>query len=66
MVADILELRGWDSHYLGADTPKDALLDLLLTLQPDLLGLSVSLSSNIDQTRRFFVKRWRTIRPCCA
>lgn len=54
MVADILELRGWDSHYLGADTPKDALLDLLLTLQPDLLGLSVSLSSNIDQARRFF------------
>jgi methanogenic corrinoid protein MtbC1 len=54
MVADILELRGWDSHYLGADTPKDALLDMLLALQPELLGLSVSLSSNIDQTRQLF------------
>lgn len=54
MVADVLELRGWDSHYLGADTPKDALLDLLLTLQPELLGLSVSLSSNVDQAKRFF------------
>lgn len=52
MIADILELRGWDSHYLGADTPKDALLDLLLTLQPELLGLSVSLSSNADQGKR--------------
>ena len=54
MVADILELRGWDSYYLGADTPKDALLDLLLTLQPELLGLSVSLSSNANQAKRLF------------
>lgn len=54
MVADILELRGWDSHYLGADTPRDALLELLLTLQPELLGLSVSLSRNADQARRLF------------
>lgn len=54
MVADILDIRGWDSHYLGANTPRDALIDLLLTLQPELLGLSVSLSRNADQARRLF------------
>jgi methanogenic corrinoid protein MtbC1 len=46
MVADILELHGWDSHYLGANTPNDDLLDMLETIRPDLLGLSLSLSDN--------------------
>jgi methanogenic corrinoid protein MtbC1 len=43
MVADICELRGWDSYFLGANTPLDDLIRLVDNKKPDLLGLSVSI-----------------------
>jgi len=49
MVSDTLELHGWNSYFLGANTPVEGLLELLGEKQPDVLCLSVSLSSNIGQ-----------------
>jgi len=48
MVSDTLELGGWDSYFLGANTPIKDLLDLLGKKQPQLLCLSVTLSSHLD------------------
>jgi MerR family transcriptional regulator, light-induced transcriptional regulator len=42
MVADVLEMHGWDTHFLGANTPIDSLIHLLKELQPNLLCLSLS------------------------
>lgn len=48
MVADTLELHGWDGYFLGADTPRDGLFALVQEKKPDLLALSASIVSNID------------------
>jgi len=47
MVADILELQGWDSYFLGANTPIDALLAMLEEKRPELLCLSLSVYFNL-------------------
>lgn len=47
MVADIFELNGWDSLFLGANTPVDQMLAYIQEESPDLLGLSVSVYFNM-------------------
>jgi len=51
MAADVLELHGWDTHFLGANTPAADFLDLLAERQPDLVGLSLALYFNLPQLR---------------
>ena len=43
MVADIFEMNGWDSIFLGSSTPSPDLLRLIEEKRPDLLGLSMSI-----------------------
>ena len=52
MVADIFELNGWDGHFLGANTPPDEVAKFIQDTKPDLVGLSLSILSNIDQLKR--------------
>ncbi|MGD9332284.1 MAG: cobalamin-dependent protein [Desulfobacterales bacterium] len=42
MVADVFEMHGWDSHYLGANTPTAELVRYIDAIRPDMLGLSLS------------------------
>ncbi len=49
MVADVLELHGWDGYFLGANTPLADLLDLIEQKQPDLVGLSLSVYFNMPK-----------------
>lgn len=51
MVADLLELNGWDTHYLGADVPAGQVLDALDERGCDLLGVSVTMPYHLDATR---------------
>jgi methanogenic corrinoid protein MtbC1 len=51
MVADILELDGWDVTYLGANIPVADLLQLLKQKQPFLLALSVATPLNLEKAR---------------
>ena len=46
LVADALDLGGFDTRYLGANVPTDDLLKMLGTETPDLLALSVTMSFN--------------------
>jgi MerR family transcriptional regulator, light-induced transcriptional regulator len=48
MVADIFELNGWDSQFLGANTPVDHMLAHIQDEKPDLVGLSVSVYFNMQ------------------
>lgn len=43
IVADAFELDGWEVDYLGADTPTDSLIERILEVQPELVGLSIAL-----------------------
>lgn len=47
MTADLLEQMGYDAHFVGANTPIEDTLDLIRTLNPWFIGLSVSVFFNI-------------------
>ena len=52
MVADLFELNGWDGHFLGANTPPDDMAQFIQDVQPDVVGLSLSILSNMDRLKR--------------
>ena len=47
MASDIFELNGWNSYFLGANTPPGELFKLINEKQPDILGISVGFYMNI-------------------
>ncbi|MEZ7875077.1 MAG: cobalamin-dependent protein [Bacteroidales bacterium] len=47
MVSDVFELNGWTSHFLGANTPIEELIKFLEKINPNTLGLSVSINLHI-------------------
>ena len=47
MVADIFENDGWDSIYLGAAVPEDAMLEAVRSNHPDLIALSVTMPQHL-------------------
>lgn len=51
MVADIFELNGWDSNFLGANTSVDHLLEHIQEVKPDLVGLSISVYFNFPSLK---------------
>jgi MerR family transcriptional regulator, light-induced transcriptional regulator len=52
MVADMLELDGWDVTYLGANTPLEELVTLIKQKKPFLLALSVATAFNLENARQ--------------
>jgi MerR family transcriptional regulator, light-induced transcriptional regulator len=47
MIADLFELQGWRCFFLGANTPLPDLLQLIRKLQPQVVGLSLSIYFNL-------------------
>lgn len=61
MISDLFEMNGWNSYFLGANTPTKELIDFMKTVKPDLLALSLSiyfhfpvLENMIDAIRKDF------------
>lgn len=52
MVADIFELEGWDSCFLGANTPVDEIISFIDEFKPDLVGLSLSIYFNFSTLKQ--------------
>ena len=52
MVADIFELHGWRTYFLGANTPLPDLLQLVQQHQPEVVGLSLSVYCNLPALLR--------------
>jgi len=50
MMADLLEIEGWDVLYTGADTPAGSLIDLLKTENARFLCISTTLPTNLTNT----------------
>ena len=48
MAADVVELAGYETIYLGADVPTDDLLQAVAARSPDLVGLSATMPSSIE------------------
>ena len=43
MVADFFELEGWDTYYMGANTPTESILSAVEDYQPEILGISATM-----------------------
>jgi len=52
MAADVVELAGYETIYLGADVPTDDLLQAVVARSPDLVGLSATMPSSIQALDR--------------
>jgi methylmalonyl-CoA mutase cobalamin-binding domain/chain len=49
MVADIFEMEGWDTYFLGANTPPESILRSVVERKADVLALSVTMTYHIRQ-----------------
>ena len=56
MVSDIFELNGWNSFFLGANTPTNELISFVDYIKPDLLAISLSIYSNIPVFEKMIQK----------
>ncbi|HPR30632.1 MAG TPA: cobalamin-dependent protein [Prolixibacteraceae bacterium] len=47
MVADVFEMNGWDTFFLGAGVPAHELIEFAQTLKPDRIALSLTVYSHL-------------------
>ncbi len=52
LVADIFELNGWDGYFLGANSPVEDTARFIHETQPDVVGFSLSILSNLDHLKQ--------------
>jgi MerR family transcriptional regulator, light-induced transcriptional regulator len=52
-LCDIFELRGWDTHFYGANTPTRGLLDIIRTRRPDIVAIGATLASQLPPVASF-------------
>ncbi|MDP1792909.1 MAG: cobalamin-dependent protein, partial [Acidimicrobiales bacterium] len=48
MVADFFEMDGWDTYYLGANTPHDAVIAGVIERGAEVLAVSATLPTQVD------------------
>ncbi len=53
MVADIFEMGGWDTFYLGANTPPESIVQMLVVEQAELLALSATMNPPMASIKAF-------------
>jgi diguanylate cyclase (GGDEF)-like protein len=56
MAADVVELAGYETIYLGADVPMDDLLQAVAARSPDLVGLSATMPGSLQTLDRAIVE----------
>ena len=47
MIADFLELEGYNTHYLGANVPKESIVKTILERKADVLALSATITFHV-------------------
>lgn len=51
MVADFFEMEGWDTYYLGANTPASYIIQAIQDKNADVVGLSIAIPHHITTLR---------------
>lgn len=64
MVADLFEMNGWDTVFLGSDVPKSSIVDTLVETDAEVLAISATLAANLGHVSELI----ETVRqePACA
>jgi methanogenic corrinoid protein MtbC1 len=47
MVADFFEMDGWDTYYLGANTPLDGIVEAVIARHADVLAISATMTYHV-------------------
>ncbi|WP_129627073.1 cobalamin B12-binding domain-containing protein [Candidatus Oscillochloris fontis] len=55
ILADILELNGWDTYYTGANTPSDTIVDLLAQTKAQVICISTTLPTSLPAVTELIV-----------
>lgn len=64
MVADIFEMHGWDTFFLGAGIPVDELIEYASGVNPDVIALSLTIYSHftgLEKMIKAIHQRWPLI-----
>jgi MerR family transcriptional regulator, light-induced transcriptional regulator len=56
MVADFFEMEGWDTYYLGANSPASSIIEAIETRGADVLGLSAAMPFHRKPLREIIEK----------
>jgi methanogenic corrinoid protein MtbC1 len=49
MVADFFEMDGWDTYFLGANSPTETILQTIETQRPDIVAISATITSHVSR-----------------
>jgi MerR family transcriptional regulator, light-induced transcriptional regulator len=60
MVADFFEMNGWDTYYLGSNTPTASIIQTLTERKADILAISATMTFHIKLVENL-IKQVRTI-----
>ena len=52
MVSDFFEMDGWDTYYLGANTPTDSIISTIESTEANVLAISASMFFHIDSIKQ--------------
>ncbi|MFW5735351.1 MAG: cobalamin B12-binding domain-containing protein [Oceanidesulfovibrio sp.] len=63
MVTDFFEMNGWDTTYLGANMPQDAIVHAVQERRPDILAISLTMSYRLHAVSEI-LKRVRDDESC--
>jgi len=55
MIADFFEMEGWETHYLGANTPAASIVQMIQDRNADLLAVSATMTYHIRQVAELIV-----------
>ena len=56
MVADIFELKGWDTYFIGANAPLETVLQTIEQIHPNLVAISCSMTFNVTDVKKLIEK----------
>ncbi len=63
MVSDFLELDGWNTYYLGANTPSESVIDMIVEKSAHVLGISVTMAYHLEEAR-LLIDKVRSTETC--
>lgn len=56
VITDLFEIEGWDTYYLGANTPTESILHTLEERKPDLLAVSATMTFHVRAVRELIAR----------
>lgn len=51
MVSEFLEMDGWDTHYMGANTPAKGIISTAIDRQASVIGISATMTYHLGHVR---------------